>query len=112
MHAISPTWRSTRWMLEVWWRPLRAGWPGEERRARPIPYQTARLRARLRRARVFSLLPIRRRPCLILSVLAGEVVVERAAAERAAVVVAEVVAGLVVALAVVREVALAAELAA
>src|SRR6266851_1392686 len=115
MHAISPTWRSTHWMLEVWWRPLRAGWPGEERRARPIPYQTTRLRARLRRARAFSLLPIRRWPCLILSVLAGEVVVERVAAA----VAAEVVAGLVVALveaaakvAPVEAVALAAELAA
>src|SRR6266567_5644883 len=92
MLAISPTWRSTPWMRAVWWLPLRAGWPREERRARPIPYQTTRRRARPPRARAFSLLLIIRWPCLIPSALAGA---GRAEAEQAAVVAAVVVAGLV-----------------
>src|SRR5258708_25829068 len=94
MLAISATWRCTRWMRAVWWLPLRAGWPREERRARLIPHQTTRLRARPPRARAFSLPPIRRWQCLILSALAGEGrVVAEQAAEPAAVEAAVVVAG-------------------
>src|SRR5258708_28905743 len=81
-------------MRAVWWLPLRAGWQREERRARPIPHQTTRLRARPPRARAFSLLLIIRWPCLIPSALAGEGrVVAEQAAEPAAVEAAVVVAG-------------------
>src|SRR6266851_3783049 len=77
MPATSRMWRSTRWMLAVWWRPLRAGAPAREQRlGRPMLFQTTFPRGRLRRVRTSYSRPIRRWPCLIRS---GRGAVEAAA---------------------------------
>src|SRR5712692_6078559 len=79
MPATSRMWRSTRWMLAVWWRPLRAGAPAREQRlGRPMLFQTTFPRGRLRRVRTSYSRPIRRWPCLIRSGRGG---VEAAGAE-------------------------------
>src|SRR6266851_2050935 len=68
MLATSRMWRSTRWMLAVWWRPLRAGAPaGKRRLARLMLFHTTSPRGRLHRVRTFCSRPIRRWPCLIRS---------------------------------------------
>src|SRR5713226_8894832 len=99
MLATSQMWRSTRSMLAVSWRPLRAGAPaGEQRLGRFIPLQATFPRGRLLLVHTLSSRPIRRWPCLIRrsraaepeAVAAAEAVVEEAA--RAVVVRAEAAA--------------------
>src|SRR6266849_1384634 len=90
MLATSRMWRSTRSMLAVSWRPLRAGAPaGEQRLGRFIPLQATFPRGRLLLVHTLSSRPIRRWPCLIRSgpaAVAEEVAaaVEPVAAARAA----------------------------
>src|SRR5712692_8803977 len=83
MLATSRMWRSTRWMLAVWWRPLRAGAPARKRLlARLMLFHTTSPRGRLHRVRTFCSRPIPRWPCLIRSgpaVAAAEEPVEEAA---------------------------------
>src|SRR5258708_38858618 len=68
MLATSRMWRSTRWMLAVWWRPLRAGAPARKRLlARLMLFHTTSPRGRLHRVRTFCSRPIPRWPCLIRS---------------------------------------------
>src|SRR5713226_1891765 len=90
MLATSQMWRSTRSMLAVSWRPLRAGAPaGEQRLGRFIPLQATFPRGRLLLVHTLSSRPIRRWPCLISSGPAAEpvAVAGRVAAARAAVAV-------------------------
>src|SRR5216684_3964115 len=94
MLATSRMWRSTRSMLAVSWRPLRAGAPaGEQRLGRLIPLQATFPRGRLLLVHTLSSRPIRRWPCLIRRSRAAvaepeavaEVVVKAEAAARAVV---------------------------
>src|SRR5713226_2008804 len=86
MLATSQMWRSTRSMLAVSWRPLRAGAPaGEQRLGRFIPLQATFPRGRLLLVHTLSSRPIRRWPCLIrrsrAAVAEPEAVAEVVAAE-------------------------------